>query len=428
MSDGLKLISSILANESPRTLSQIEREMLIDSEVTAFDFVKSHLRQYRELPTVQTVQSETGVRLPAAPETLSYYVDTVSERHEYNLIRDRFATFREALQQRDMGVVADHISDMSRVIRRRRRGAHQTGEAVNLTEAGRMVTDRLRRIQGQGGVSGITTGWTKFDHITGGYQGSDLITWVGRMGLGKTYVLLKQAQAAHRMGHSVLFVTTEMGIEPLARRYAALETGVNPRMLRDGTISTNTRRRIENVFRNMVGAERLKIFSVGMNAKVDSIALLADEFGPDIIFIDGVYLLRPTDTPRNATHTDRVRLVFDEIRAMNLDMGIPYVVSTQFSRAAGKKGKEGTLETIGYSDAIGTHSSQVVAIKDGPTEDPAHSRLFDFLKGREGEHGTVSINFRFAPLNMDEMTQEELENEGEVTEASVEWMGVRRTQ
>lgn len=428
MSDGLKLISSILANESPRALSQIEREMLIDAEATAFDFVKGHLRQYRELPSVQTVQQETGVRLPTAPETLNYYIDVVHERHEYNLIRDRFAGFREALQQRDMGVVADHISDMSRVIRRRRRGAHQTGEAVSMTEAGRMVTERLRQIQGQGGISGITTGWSKFDYITGGYQSSDLITWVGRMGLGKTYILLKQAQAAHKNGASVLFVTTEMGIEPLARRYAALETGVNPRMLRDGTVSTNTRRRVENVFRNMIGAERLKIFSVGMNAKADAIALLADEFGPDIIFIDGVYLLRPTEAPRNATHTDRVRTVFDEIRAMNLDMGIPFVVSTQFNRAAGKKGKEGTLETIGYSDAIGTHSSQVIAIKDGPTENPGDSRLFDFLKGREGEHGTVAINFRFAPLNMEEMSQEELEDEGEVTQDSVQWMGVRRTQ
>jgi hypothetical protein len=70
---------------------------------------------------------------------------------------------------------------------------------------------------------------------------------------------------------------------------------------------------------------------------------------------------------------------------------------------AGKGGKDGSLETIGYTDAIGTHSSVVVAIKDGPTENPRASRMMDILKGREGEHGSFPINFRFAPLDMSEI-------------------------
>ena len=177
----------------------------------------------------------------------------------------------------------------------------------------------------------------------------------------------------------------------------------------------------------MIGAERFKIFSVGMNAKCDAILTLADEMGPDIVFIDGVYLLRPTETGRNSTRTDRVSAVYDELRGMNLDMRVPYILSTQFNRAAGRGGKEGSLETISYSDSIGTHSSHVIALKDGPTENIRDSRLLDFLKGREGKHGSVAINFKFAPLNMAEMTQEERADEGEVTEESVEWMSVRRT-
>ena len=115
--------------------------------------------------------------------------------------------------------------------------------------------------------------------------------------------------------------------------------------------------------------------------------------------------------------------MYDEIRAVNLDLNRPFIVSTQFNRQAGKSGKEGSLETIGFTDAVGTHSSHVIALKDGPTENSRDSRLFDFLKGREGEHGTVAINFKFAPLNMDEMTPEEIEQDLGVTEESVQWMG-----
>ena len=119
----------------------------------------------------------------------------------------------------------------------------------------------------------------------------------------------------------------------------------------------------------------------------------------------------------------------DDLKALTLESDRPLLQSTQFNRAAGKGGAEGSLETIGYTDAIGTHSSQVVAAKMGPTDNPRMSRLLQFLKGREGETGSVAINFRFAPTNLEEMDWEEGEESstqeaptGGAAAASVEWM------
>ncbi len=423
MSDGLKLLAAAIAAGSSGTLTAVNRESLEGTELTAYDFIRRHYRQYRDLPSLATVQEETGVRLPAATEPLNFYIDQVEDRHEYNLIRERFAVFREGMQRADMGTVANEVSAMSRIFRRRR--SDGVGQAVELSEGFRLVSDRLLEIRGTGGISGITTGWNEFDNITGGYQNSDLITWVGRMGLGKTYILLRQAMKAHEAGHNVLVVTTEMGIEQLARRCAALALGINPRLLKNGTISTYNRQRIRNLELNMIGSERFKIFSVGMNAKIDSIATLCYEYGPSIVFVDGVYLLRPTDMGRNTSRTDKVTAVYDELRGLNLDLSVPFVVTTQFNRQAGKGGKEGTLETIGYSDSVGTHSSHVVAMKPGPTDNPYASREFEFLKGREGETGSTVINFKFAPIDMEEMTREERIEEGD-SEETVSWMGPQR--
>lgn len=425
MSDGLKLISSVIATGAAATLLSLQPGLLLDDEAAVYDFVRSHYRTYRELPSAQTIQSEVGVRLPTAVESLQYYVDIVHDRYQYNQIRDQFAELREGLSQRNMATISETVQGMSRVLRRSRQNGSVAGTAINIQDGLRLVLDRLTEIRGTGGVSGVCTGWDRYDTITGGYQKGDLITQVGRMGLGKTYIALRQAQQAHLAGESVLFVTTEMAAEHIARRWAALTIGVNPLLLKNGNISTYIERRLRALITGVQSAERFKLFSVGMKSNVSAIEALIQEFGPTFVVIDGVYLLKPTDLQRNMSQRDKVTAVYDELKGLALEADLPFLLTTQFNRQAGKGGREGTLETIGFSDAIGTHSSIVVAVKDGPTEDPKASRTFDFLKGREGESGEVAINFKFAPVNMNEMTPEERESEGDTTDASVEWMGVR---
>lgn len=397
----------------------LEREIFIDNETTAYDFVRGHFRSYRELPSAQTVLQECGVRLPVVNETLQFYVDKVNGRNEYNLVRARFSALREGLTSMRRDVMVGAVQEMARIIGRTGHGLH-AGEVIDINYGLERVTDRLLSIRGKGGVSGVTTGWPRYDMITGGYQNSDLITLVGRMSEGKSYIALRQAQMAHRHGESVLFVTTEMSIEQTARRYAALELGINPTFLKNGTISTHIERRIRSLITGMAGADRFRIFSVGMNAKVNAIEALCQEYGPSVVFIDGVYLLKPTDRQRNATQRDNVAGVYDELRALNLEADVPFICTTQFNRQAGKGGKDGSLETIAYADAIGTHSSIVVSLRGGPTENAKDSRTFHFLKGREGEAGEVSIHFKFAPLNMDEMSLEDQDGD-EITDNASTW-------
>lgn len=225
-----------------------------------------------------------------------------------------------------------------------------------------------------------------------------------------TYVALKQAVAAHDSGENVLFVTTEMSIEQIARRHISIAMGINPDVLKRNTLSTYTERRIRRFYRDRLGSERFNIFSVGMNSQVAAVEAFMQEFDPSVVFIDGVYLMKPSSTSvsKSSSRTEKVTAVFDELKGLTLDADRPLIVTTQLNRQAGKGGKEGSLETIGYSDAIGTHSSIVVAVKYGPTENPRDSREFDFLKGREGEDGKVAINFKFAPLDMSEIDMETL--------------------
>lgn len=424
MSDGLRLLSSILAESSMATFARLDPEIFNGDERPVYDFINDHRRAYRALPQQATVSEEIGTRFPRAPEPLSYYLEQVYERHEYNQIHARWGQMREAMTTRNMEVVRENIRAMSAATRSG--GMRQGREVMDLRQAGQLVLDRLRNTRGMGGLTGIETGWERFDTETGGYQNADLISWIGRPGMGKTYVLLKQAHHAHLAGHNVLVVTTEMGIEQLTRRHTSIALGINPTLLKRNMISTYMERRIASLYSGMAGSENFRVFSVGMNSRVNAIEAFCQEFGPSIVFVDGGYLLRPTDAPKNANRIERITGVFDELKGLTLEADIPFVVTSQFNRQAGKGGKEGSLETVGYTDAIGTHSSIVVAIKTGPTENPFASRNFEFLKGREGESGEIAINFKFAPIDMSEFTLEEQENASDVPApaggASTDWM------
>lgn len=759
MSAGLQLISAAIAVSSASALIGMPPEMFLDGELEAFNFVRGHHRQYRELPETRTVQEATGVRLPAAPEAIAFYIDRVYERHEYNQIRERFAGLREGLSTMDMPAVSSAVHDMYRVTRQRsRRGL----EAVNLREAGELVLNRLNATRGYGGITGIETGWPTYDITTGGYQPGDLISFVGRPELGKcmdpdtevvmahgglkrigdlkvgdllmgpdstprrvlstttgtdpmyrvigaggdpfvcngahilvmrcaadcnvsfrkgsehllsvdqylslsprvqrklrlvrsaielparevevspyylgvwlgdgcrangriatvdkeivdavceeaarfglsvsqyekregfcpsygivgtkgkdhvvldffrsqcvkngekriplsylhnssdvrrqvlaglidtdgylhesglgfefttkweglrddflylcrslglrctvgvkivngaryqrvyvtgdiwgvptrlarkqaprlarrnpveeasfvveslgvgdyagitldkdhlyllrdftvthnTYLILRQAWKAHEAGANVLFVTTEMPAEQIGRRHLAIALGINPYHLKNNTLSTHTERRVREFYRSVSGAERFHVFSVGMGSTVASVEAFIQELDPDLVVIDGVYLLRSTQAGKNASRTERITAVFDEIKALTLETNKPFLVSTQLNRMAGKGGAEGSLENIGFTDAVGTHSSIVVGMRFGPTTNPRASRWLQFLKGREGEQGKIAINFKFSPLDMNEFTPDGEDPDADATQnpavrANVDWM------
>jgi len=76
------------------------------------------------------------------------------------------------------------------------------------------------------------------------------------------------------------------------------------------------------------------------------------------------------------------------------------VCSWQFNRDAAKKfkkkgGDTPDLEDIGYSDAIGQHSSIVLGLLQDENLATAQYRQVHVLKGRGGEQGTFSVLWDF---------------------------------
>lgn len=408
MSAAMDFLSSVIREGAGSQLLGVDERYFTEggNDSVVYTFARDYYRNHREVPNPQLVREETGVRLPTVNGAVAYYLDGLRDQFEFNIIRDHWEDLRGAVQGGEAEPVVSAMEAALRAVRRERRGANMS----DLGDGLEMVYQRLERAQMYGALSGIPSPWYSFNEQTAGMQRGDLITFVGRMGMGKTAMLLALADAAWQDGNSVLVVTTEMPTEQLARRWAAMNMGIDPQNLKRGTLSTYAMRRFRSGIDNLLGRERLRMLSLGTNATLDPVEAAIDEFSPDAIYIDGAYFLRPRGrSVQMRTMTERVSTTQEEIKQLTIDVDRPIVQTMQLNRTAGKGGKDASLENIGMSDAIGMNSSIVVAVKNGPTENPFQSRELEFLKGREGEHGSFAINFKFKPVNFTEIPQEELE-------------------
>lgn len=429
MSDGLRLLASICVNNSTSLLREVTREVFVEEEITVYDMVRSHYRQYGRLPTIETIEEEAGVDMPTAPEVAEYYVRRVQDRRMYSLVRDEFTALREALRNFDMRMARDVITRMQSSTR----VARTETDIRSLREAFVSVMAEYEQAALSPGLSGIPFGWSHIDIATNGLMSGDLVSIVARPGMGKTYLLLKMAEAAASLGFSVLVVSMELTIEQMVRRYSALSCGINPEYLRRGTLSIYAERRLRDHMDQLAYIDNVHFLSGGFNKTPDDVDLLVQEYNPDIVYIDGAYLMKPAQRRPNASRIEVVAEVFDSLKQMTLTRRIPVVVTTQLNRMAGKKGKDSSLETIAYSDTIATHSSLVISLQEGEAPYQKTRRTLSFLKGREGESGDYAIHYEFTPINFAPVVEEaELDDDGQplvsittptAAGASLDWMG-----
>ena len=63
--------------------------------------------------------------------------------------------------------------------------------------------------------------------MSGGLTGGDVVSVVGRPGMGKTYLALHAMLHAWGQGLTTLFVSMEMKVTPIAQRLASMYTKYN---------------------------------------------------------------------------------------------------------------------------------------------------------------------------------------------------------
>lgn len=419
MSDGLRLLRAVMASGSLSAFRELDPDIFLDGpELSAFDIIRGHLRDYGVLPQISTVEDTLEQAIPEAYEPINYYVTRCVDRHLYNEITPRFNQLKDTLKNSNMDGARDACFSLARICRQNQ----ITEDLIDFATLAERVDRQHQRNRLLGDeIPGIRTGWPSIDQKTLGWQNADLVVFVARPEMGKTNILLHTCRHAWASGHSVLFASMEMGPEQIGYRLISQMAGVNPRYYRSGKLSYFAEQRVARALEEFSDrSNAFHFFSGEFKGKTtDALDYAIQEHAPDAVYLDGLYLMKPSDAPRGTKMYEKVAYVVDELKQLCLRRDRPVIATTQFNRASGAKGASGDLESMGYTDALGTHSSIVIAVKNPPaTLNPngvqvryPDKRVLEFLKGREGEQGSVLVDFKFSPIGFDEIHETEEERE-----------------
>lgn len=342
----------------------------------AYSFVRAHVREHGAAPSYDLFRSRMGFGLPEVRDPLSVFIELVRERHLWNMQVVFMQEFGEQVNQRKPMLAQECFEKFQRDLRTSRANpavissifsaAEEVIQAYNDAKAGKI---------------GVPFPWPLMNKMTMGANPGDFIVFVARLGIGKTWALLMMAEHAWKNGYHVLFISPEMAKFRLAMRAFSLHLGMSYADIRKGQLGD-----IQEplFFENAMALKDEEGFDyLGSNFKCtpqnieDAVAITR----PDIVFVDGLYLVKGDGRNRSETTAN----VADELKSMAGTYGVPFITSTQFNREV-KRNDPSTVDVgnIGISDVVGWDADIAWAIVQTDDMRTNKEMMMRPLKVREG--------------------------------------------
>jgi hypothetical protein len=118
---------------------------------------------------------------------------------------------------------------------------------------------------------------------------------------------------------------------------------------------------------------------------------------PDIVFIDGMYLMTDARGPKNQKDNSRVQNISRDLRSTVLSTGVPIIATIQANRKADEN-EDANLAEIAFSDAIGqdaTLAIRVINEKNTPALSLVIGGSREFYLDGFRVHGVPAVNFGY---------------------------------
>ena len=290
-------------------------------------------------------------------------------------------------------------------------GSQVKREFVSVADALSDYYDEIERLLSGESALGQPTGFRALDGLLGGFQRSDLIVFAGRPGMGKTSWLLTVALNVARRARVALF-TMEMGVEQMAQRLIAMETGLGIQQLRAAKISPGEHRRLAEAISRLSNLslyidDTPSITPVEMRAKCRR---LQHEHGLDIVMVDYMQLMSAGKVYEN-NRVQEISYISRSLKELARELNITIISTAQLSRAVEQRqDKRPQLSDLRESGSIEQDADAVLFLyrdevyNPETTEFPNQADVM-LSKHRHGPTGTIQLYFekgitRFADAKM----------------------------
>jgi len=376
--------------------------MLYDDESEAvLQYVLDHYGQYRAVPSAQLVAAQfPKYTLEPAPDTLAFYLDHLMTMHVRAKAVESVLAAGASLA--DPSTARAAVASLRKTfVALSATGNGQKDTKVDVNTADRVAAYQFRKTNT--GIVGITTGWDTLDDLTEGLQPEMYVGIAARPGKGKTHFLIRMAQAAYRDGRKVLFANKELSTDLMDRRFDAHWFSLNFERFRKGMLTTGEEQRYTNGMVDLQANPPGEWTWLHNVQNVSGIAAKVEQHQPDILFVDGAYLL--LDDDRGKQRWERYENISRGLKRLAQDYKIAVVMSIQLSRTgdSAKWNREPTLSDIMGADAFAQDVDFLFALEQSPEMARANEMKLLPLKCREAAPIPILLGWDFATMQFPDL-------------------------
>jgi replicative DNA helicase len=361
---------------------------LDDENKRVWAFVRKHYAEYSEVPTAVTVKDHyPNYKVLDVQDNIEYLLDTMVEFRRRMLTRQGLENAVEQLQENDHeSALLAMEATITKVNEQGVLGTHE----IDLTKN---TEERYKEYQSlqNSEFLGIPTGFAKIDEATAGLQGGQLVTIIAPPKTGKSQIALKMAINIHRQGKIPMFQSFEMNNHEQQQRHDAMRANISHGRLRRGKLLPAEEARYIDILNEMEKEQSFHIVDAVNGITVSALAAKIEQAKPDIVFVDGVYLMLDEitgemNTPQAITNVTRA------LKRLAQKIDKPIIITTQTLLWKMRAGKV-TADSIGYSSSFFQDSDVILGLE--PIEEDEELRNLKVVASRNCGPTETALTWRW---------------------------------
>jgi len=373
-----RLVSKVIRDRD--LLPALQRDVkanwfLDDDNRRVWEFVITHYNEYNEVPTAVVVKDHyPNYKVLDVEDTIDYLLDTMVTFRRNLLTRQGLESAIEHLQDsnHEAALIAME-GTLTRVNEQGVLGTHEMDLSKNVDERYKEYLS----LQNQEFL-GIPTGFEKIDEATAGLQGGQLITIIAPPKTGKSQIALKIAINIHEQGKVPMFQSFEMNNKEQQQRHDSIRANISHTRLRRGKLTPTEDARYIASLNRIETMQSFHLVDAVNGLTVSSLAAKIQQTKPDVVFVDGVYLMLDEisgemNTPQAITNITR------GLKRLAQKINKPVIITTQTLLWKMRGGKV-TADSIGYSSSFFQDSDVILGLE--PVEESDEVRKLRIVSSR----------------------------------------------
>jgi replicative DNA helicase len=352
----------------------------------AWKFVLKHYAKYSEVPTAVTILDNfPNLGEPFIVEdTVDYLIDAQLEYRKHQKTLQALIDANEKIAVRDANGAIEVLGKaVQAILNENTRDSNDE----NLSENPMQRFDEYQAIKTRpNGLLGISTGFKTIDEITHGVLKQQLWTIAAPPKTGKSVLAMQMALRAQDENMRILFQSYEMTADEMKRRYDAMRAHIAYSRLLTGGLHPKE----EADFIASLKVERSDFWMPDNIATrtVTGLCAKIEKFEPEIVFVDGMYLMHDEDTGEKETERS-LRSLTRNMKQVAQRYDIPVIVSTQTLESKRRGGKV-TANSIGYTSSF-LQDSDIVLVLQRQDEEDDTSRSLTIAASRISGMGSADL-------------------------------------